>query len=95
MAAASRPFLADPCLADGLPMRLWPVTLPAGEDYYLCMKQSRRNAPALRQIEKWFRAQASDIMNRPHEPPEKLMSWARPSRVRIAMNEICRVRKIF
>jgi LysR family glycine cleavage system transcriptional activator len=69
-------FLAAPHLDSGSLMRLGPVMLPTGEDYYLCMKQSRRGEAALKLLEKWFRAQSAEIMSAPHAPPAKLISRA-------------------
>lgn len=69
-------FLAAPHLADGSLMRLGPVMLPTGEDYYLCMKQSRRSEPALKQLERWFRAQSAIATSTAHTLPAKLISRA-------------------
>ena len=41
--------------------------MPTGEDYYLCIRESRRDEPALRELAAWFRAQ---LMPRSRPAPE-------------------------
>ena len=67
-------FLAEDALQDGLLELACEAKLPTREDYYLCIKAARRDEPALRLLEAWFKAQiasdtpmSEDHMSRPHE----------------------------
>ncbi|MVA98362.1 LysR family transcriptional regulator [Nitratireductor sp. CAU 1489] len=53
-------FLAERDIAAGLLRALSPARLPTDEDYYLCIKASRRDETALRAFEAWFRRQVVD-----------------------------------
>ena len=48
-------FLAAKDIACGALRQLWPDGLPTHEDYYLCLKTSRRDEPSLKALTKWFR----------------------------------------
>lgn len=52
-------FLAQEDIAAGTLRQLLPQSLPTHEDYYLCMKTSRREEPGLRALARWFKSQAS------------------------------------
>ncbi len=56
-------FLAEESLAAGEIALVSEARMPTHEDYYLCIKTARRNEPALRQLESWFRNQI------PRNPP--------------------------
>ena len=50
-------FLAAADLRAGRLELLGPHTIPTHEDYYLCVKHSRRQEPAIRAVIQWFRGQ--------------------------------------
>lgn len=50
-------FLAEEDIAGGRLRQLLPQSLPTHEDYYLCMKTSRRDEAGLRALARWFRRQ--------------------------------------
>lgn len=52
-------FLAREDIAAGTLRQLLPQSLPTHEDYYLCVKASRRDEPGLRALVRWFRSQKS------------------------------------
>lgn len=55
-------FLVAADVAAGRLRELSSLRLPTNEDYYLCIKASRRDEPALRALEQWVRRQIA-----PHE----------------------------
>ena len=50
-------FLAEAEIASGLLRQLSHTKLPTHDDYYLCIKTSRRNEPGLRALADWFAAE--------------------------------------
>lgn len=52
-------FLAEREFAAGTLVALGTTLLPTGQDYYLCIKHTRRNEPALRFLAQWFRKQVA------------------------------------
>jgi LysR family transcriptional regulator, glycine cleavage system transcriptional activator len=51
-------FLAASDLSRGNLRQPWPQALPTHEDYYMCVKASRRQEPPLRALAAWFRRHA-------------------------------------
>jgi DNA-binding transcriptional LysR family regulator len=50
-------FLTRDDLASGKLVMLCDVSMPTGQDYYLCIKHSRRQEPGLQKLARWFRTQ--------------------------------------
>lgn len=51
-------FLVQQELEEGALVRLADAFMPTGDDYYLCIKEGRKNEPALEKLARWFRLEA-------------------------------------
>ena len=56
-------FLVDRQVQEGSLKLLDDTAVPTGQDYYLCIKESRREEPALDALAKWFKSQLSRRSN--------------------------------
>ena len=59
-------FLVEKELADGTLRLVCDAHVATNEDYYLCIKESRRSEPPLDAVARWFRLQVNGKGNHAH-----------------------------
>lgn len=66
-------FLVENDIAQGTLALLDDTVIPTQEDYHLCIKESRRQEPALEALGRWFKQELARFRNIPAQPMPRLV----------------------